>query len=220
MRRVLCLLIPGLLISGTTLAQEQTSAEQACGPPYEKVSTSEKGKLDAQAQTLLKIGSGELQGAAEKARTEITINANRSDASRQLFYLNHLACILIYEDKSLSLDEKLKRIQALSSGLLESDLKVASEDFRNKLIGQYQVRLGPKGGCNGGNPGEYPEHLARIIREGGKLTAYNECDVTSIVRIVDEKTMYFFKESAEIDRTGSGLIIWVQDGNSWQKVRD
>jgi hypothetical protein len=212
--------MPGLLVSGTTLAQEQTPIEQVCGPPYEKVSTSEKGKLDAQAQTLFKIGSGELQGAAEKARTEIMVNANRSDASRQLLYLNHLACVLIYQDKSLSLDDKLKRIQALASGLLESDLKAAAEDLRNKLIGQYQVRLGPKGGCNGGKPLKYPEHLAKITKEVDKLTSYNECDTASIVRIVDEKTMYFFKESAEIDQIGSGLIIWAQDGNSWQKVRD
>jgi hypothetical protein len=214
MRAMLCLLISGLLITGTALAQERMPVEQVCGPAPEQVSTSEKGNLDAKAQTLFKIGSGELQGAAERYKSEIMINPNRSDAARQLFYLKRISCVLIYQDQTLSIDEKLKRIQALESGL------TVSEEIRNKLIGSYQIRLGPRGGCNGGRPYTDPDTPAKIVSDGDNLTAYNECGNPTPVKIVDEKTIYFYQERAEIDFNGDSLIIRADDGNSWQKLRN
>jgi hypothetical protein len=94
--------------------------DQVCGPPGEQISTTEKGNLDAKARTLFKIGSAEMQGTAEQIKSEILVNPNRSDAARQLFYLKRISCILVYQDATLSTDEKLKRVQGLESGLYVS----------------------------------------------------------------------------------------------------
>jgi hypothetical protein len=117
MRVGLCVFISGLLLAGTALAQSPLPAEQVCGPPSEQVSTTEKANLDAKAQTLLKIGSGELQGVIERVRNEIMVNPNRSDALREIMYLDHLSCVLIYQDSTLSTDEKLSRIRLIKSTL-------------------------------------------------------------------------------------------------------
>jgi len=109
--------LAALLLGAPAFAQTPLPVEQVCGPPSEVVSTTEKVDLDAKAQTFLKIGSVDLQGAAEKTRKEIMVNSNRSDASRLLLYLKRISCVLIYQDTSLSTDEKLQRIQALQSGL-------------------------------------------------------------------------------------------------------
>jgi hypothetical protein len=111
------ILLAALLLGFPALAQPALPVEQVCGPSSEEVSTSEKANLDAKAQTLLKIGSVNLQGAAEKTRTEIMVNSNRSDGARLILYLKRISCVLIYQDTSLSTDEKLQRIQALQSGL-------------------------------------------------------------------------------------------------------
>ena len=103
--------------SNTAFPQAALPVEEVCGPAPEQVSTAENGNLDIKAQTLLKIGSGELQGAAEKIKSEILVNPNRSDAARQLFYLKRISCVLIYQDSKLSIDEKLARIQKLEEGL-------------------------------------------------------------------------------------------------------
>src|SRR5215212_965146 len=121
MRYLMRLLMTSLFISGTAFAQERMPVEQVCGPPYENVTTTEKGNLDAKAQTLFRIGSADLQGAAERTKNEVILNSNRSDAIRQLIYLNRISCVLIYQDQSLSTDEKLKRIQMLVSGLQISE---------------------------------------------------------------------------------------------------
>lgn len=119
MRATLCILIVELLRAGAALAQTQSPMPvgEVCGPPSEQISTTEKGNLDAKARTLFKIGSAEMQGAAEQIKSEIMVNPDRSDAARQLFYLKRVSCVLVYQDATLSTDEKLKRIQALESGL-------------------------------------------------------------------------------------------------------
>ena len=121
MRATFCVLILGLS-SSASMAQTPAPmpVDEVCGPPGEQVSTTEKGNLDAKARTLFKIGSAEMQGAAEQIKNEIIVNPNRSDAARQLFYLKRISCILVYQDATLSTDEKLKRIQALESGLYVS----------------------------------------------------------------------------------------------------
>ena len=111
------ILLAALLLGFPVLAQLALPVEQVCGPSSEEVSTSEKANLDAKAQTLFKIGSVSLQGAAERTRTEIMVNSKRSDAARLILYLKRISCILIYQDTSLSTDEKLQRIEALQSGL-------------------------------------------------------------------------------------------------------
>ena len=118
MRGASCLLILGLILCGPAFAEERMPVDRVCGPAPEEVSETEKGNLDAKAQTLLKIGSGELQGAAEKVKREIMVNQSRSDAARQLFYLKRISCVLLYQDTTLTTDDKLKRIRELETGLL------------------------------------------------------------------------------------------------------
>ena len=51
----------------------------------------------------------------------------------------------------------------------------ATKNIGDRLVGSYQVILGPRGGCNGGVPNSYPKQLARIVSDGNSLTGYNEC---------------------------------------------
>jgi hypothetical protein len=113
----------GLLIGSGAWAQGATpvSPGEACGPADIVVETGKKGDLDAKAQTLLKIGSGELMGAAESYKHEIMLGPNASDAAREVLYLDHFSCILIYQDREMKTDEKLQRIQVLKSALLAEE---------------------------------------------------------------------------------------------------
>lgn len=95
-------------------------------------------------------------------------------------------------------------------------------DVASKLVGKYQVHLGPKGGCNSGPANSYPTNLAEISTNGSDLSATNECGTSSPwVRIsADGKTLFFFGESAQLRFTGGdGVEIDADDGNSWQKVK-
>lgn len=93
---------------------------EICGLPSEAESQEVKGNLQGKAQTLARLGEAELQGAAELIRNEITIGSNRSDAARELHYINYMSCVAIFSDKTLSTDQKLARIRALNAGLYMS----------------------------------------------------------------------------------------------------
>jgi hypothetical protein len=95
----------------------------------------------------------------------------------------------------------------------------ATKNIGDRLVGSYQVILGPRGGCNGGVPNSYPRQLARIVSDGNSLIAYNECGSTTTISIADEHTIYFFGERGELDFGNGGVLIKADDGNSWQKVR-
>src|ERR1700730_3014531 len=84
-----------------------------CGTPNEEVSQEIKGNLEGKAQTFARIGTAELQGAASKTRHEIEVRETRSDAARELHYLNYISCVIIYQDDHLSTDDKLRRINVL-----------------------------------------------------------------------------------------------------------
>jgi hypothetical protein len=96
----------------------------------------------------------------------------------------------------------------------------SAENIGNKLIGSYQVILGPRGGCGGGKPNSFPNAPAKIISDGHNLTAYNECGGATSVRIGDERTIYFYGEHAELEISGDSVIIKADDGNSWRKIRN
>jgi hypothetical protein len=82
------------------------------------------------------------------------------------------------------------------------------ESIRNKLIGEYQVILGPKGGCNGGAPNSRPAAPARITYDGRDPIATNECGDGSRIRIsIDGKTIYFYGESAKVDINGEKVVL-------------
>jgi hypothetical protein len=102
------------------LALHAQTVLEICGSPSEMESEQVKGNLEGKAQTLARIGQAELQGEAARIRSEITVGSNRSDAARELHYLNYLSCVAIFSDKSLSTDEKLARIRALRAGLYPS----------------------------------------------------------------------------------------------------
>ena len=102
-------------------AQGQTapsmSANEACGPAGEEISLEKKASLKGKAQALVGTNTTSLEGAASTARTEIEVRASRSDVAMELHYLNHISCILIYQDVHLSTDEKLQRIAVLRDTL-------------------------------------------------------------------------------------------------------
>jgi hypothetical protein len=82
-------------------------ARAICGTPHEEVSQEIKGNLEGKAQTLARIGAAEIQGAISTAKKEIEVGTTRSDAERELHYLNYISCVLIIQDSILSTDEKL-----------------------------------------------------------------------------------------------------------------
>jgi hypothetical protein len=91
--------------------------DQVCGPAGEEISLEKKASLEGKAQALVGTGIPALEGAASSARTEIEVRASRSDVAMELHYLNHISCILIYQDIRLSTDEKLQRIAVLRDAL-------------------------------------------------------------------------------------------------------
>lgn len=92
-------------------------ARAVCGTPSEEISQETKGTLEGKAQTLARLGTAELQGAASIVKKEIEVRESRSDAARELHYLNYISCVLIYQDTHLTTDEKLRRIDVLRGAL-------------------------------------------------------------------------------------------------------
>jgi hypothetical protein len=93
--------------------------------------------------------------------------------------------------------------------------------IRGELVGSYQVILGPGGGCNGGKPKTYPDTRARIETDGYNLTAYNECDQPSPLKILDKHNIYMYGQHDSLNIDGSSITITETrlGGNSWQKIR-
>jgi hypothetical protein len=90
---------------------------QVCGPPDETLDQHIKADLQGTAQTLAKIGSAQLQGNVDIQRQRIIVGKDRSDALRELHYLNSISCNLIISDQTVSTDDKLARISVLRKGL-------------------------------------------------------------------------------------------------------
>jgi hypothetical protein len=95
-------------------------------------------------------------------------------------------------------------------------------DFPQVLVGNYQVRLGPGGGCNGGAPNSFPPTLATItIDNAGAVFATNECGQTSRLSVADNGHGFWWGEPISFDLRNGGVLISEerQNGNSWQKVQ-
>jgi hypothetical protein len=75
-----------------SFAQNALDPVKVCGPPDETITENVKGDLKGTAQTLAKLGTIELQGNVEKQRNRIIIGKERSDALRELHYLNSVSC--------------------------------------------------------------------------------------------------------------------------------
>jgi hypothetical protein len=93
-------------------------------------------------------------------------------------------------------------------------------NISNLLIGQYQVHLGPNGGCNGGKPNTNPATPARIDDNEG-LTATNECGQTSSIRIVDDTHGYWWQQPITF-HIANGAVTITEDakgGNYWDKFK-
>lgn len=92
------------------------------------------------------------------------------------------------------------------------------DDIKRELVGQYQVVLGPRGGCNGGGANTRPGNLARIERDtAGGLRALNECGNPTPVTVNSATELSFYNERARIDRS-DGLKLLADDQNQWWKV--
>lgn len=95
-------------------------------------------------------------------------------------------------------------------------------DIPKVFVGDYQVRLGPGGGCNGGAPNSFPTNLAKITMDGaGAVFATNECGNVSRLSIVDDIHGFWWSQPISFDFRDGGVTISEDrpNGNSWQKVR-
>jgi hypothetical protein len=95
-------------------------------------------------------------------------------------------------------------------------------DVPQVFVGNYQVRLGPGGGCNGGAPNSFPQTLAKItIDNAGAVFATNECNQTSRLSVVDNGHGYWWGQPISFDLRDGGVTISEdrRNGNSWQKVQ-
>jgi hypothetical protein len=101
--------------------------------------------------------------------------------------------------------------------------KLSINYIENRLIGSYQVHIGPKGGCMGPNGPKYPTTHAQIYRRESGLAAMNECGNApgniSRVTIGGEKIIYWWSESARINNIRAKNFVITDDaGNSWEKL--
>lgn len=95
-------------------------------------------------------------------------------------------------------------------------------DVPQVLVGNYQVRLGPGGGCGGGGPNTFPQTLAKItIDNTAAVLATNECNQTSRLSVVDSGHGYWWGQPISFDLRNGGVTISEdrRNGNSWQKVQ-
>jgi hypothetical protein len=116
MRIIVAFLISLILLNncfGSSANARDLDPQETCGSPNEEIGEDLKGKLDAKAQTLARLGSAQLAGEIQKTRKEIMVRENRSDASRFIQYLIVVSCQVIVSDDKLTTDEKLSRIATL-----------------------------------------------------------------------------------------------------------
>jgi hypothetical protein len=91
------------------------------------------------------------------------------------------------------------------------------------LVGSYQVILGPKGGCGGGQPFSRPDRPAHIFRNQNALFAENECGERSRINILNASDIIVFypdgfNEHVRISIAGSAVTLSADDGNTWKKL--
>lgn len=94
--------------------------------------------------------------------------------------------------------------------------------FPDALVGNYQVRLGPGGGCGGGAPNSFPMRLARVEKvTGGGVQAVNECGNVSAINIVSNAQGFWWNQPVSFNLDEDSVIISETrpNGNSWQKVQ-
>jgi outer membrane protein OmpA-like peptidoglycan-associated protein len=114
---VVFLYIDSLLSAELSLAAP-LDARGVCGTYNEEVSEKTKEAIGTKAREVTSVGTDDLQAAAETAKRDIEIGKNRSDAERELHYLNYISCIIIYQDAHFTTDQKLERINALRNAFL------------------------------------------------------------------------------------------------------
>lgn len=103
----------GLLCAPEAVAQDATM----CGPAPALPSTLQsdetvKGQLQGQADFLSKlVGKAELAGQVEAARRQLYQNSDKFFAAQKDAYLAYIFCVLIFQDKKLDTQEKIKALQ-------------------------------------------------------------------------------------------------------------
>lgn len=108
----------GVFVCLCTLMPNSARAQQEiCGtPPSFDVRKEEadaiKGDLNGKAQALSKfLGNAELTGRIESERKTLYQTSEGSDANRKDAYLAYLFCMIIMQDKSANMNDKLKALQ-------------------------------------------------------------------------------------------------------------
>jgi hypothetical protein len=78
------------------------------------MSETTKGDLEGKAQAIGKLlGSGQLGGRIEMERRMLYQTGDKSEAVRKDWFLTYLTCVMLMNDKTAPLQQKLDAIQAL-----------------------------------------------------------------------------------------------------------
>lgn len=108
---------------------------------------------------------------------------------------------------------------ALYSQLFPTPRILSRSLIEEKLLGEYQVVLGPNGGCKGGPRNTKPAKKATIKRTpDGKLEATNECDDKTIITL-RYGTADLWGTTAFYEITGDDVTFIDAFGNSWVKLK-
>jgi hypothetical protein len=93
------------------------------------------------------------------------------------------------------------------------------ESIKGRLVGKYQVIIGPYSGCSGPAYSK-PAQLAKITTDGTNLTAYNECGTDGLIHFsVDGKKIYWNGDSFTVNITGDKVVLVDDSQNTWEKVQ-
>ncbi|MBX9945580.1 MAG: hypothetical protein K2Y40_15965 [Reyranella sp.] len=93
------------------------------------------------------------------------------------------------------------------------------DQIESKIVGAYQVLLGPEGGCNKGKPYSAPQRKAKIERDKSGFKATNECGEPSRLNVVSNGTITLYEKSARVEIVGDSVKIVGGDQNVWWSAK-
>jgi hypothetical protein len=203
-------------------------ASAICGTANEEMSQELKGNLEAKAQTFARLGTAELQGAVSDAKKTIEVGKNRSDAARELHFLNHASCMLIIQDDHLSTDEKLKRINELrvltnvSSSNTPADLPAKFSETDATRVSAFDFQTPPQEIKPGFRKWTRvaPDTWVQLYPDGTKDFEYKvarinlyDCDGTVVSSKIDNDFQAFFPDKD--CQTKQFMFRRLSQGNKW-----
>lgn len=110
-------ILPLYALFAATSGFADEDVTQVCGISGEVLTGETTVNLEGKAKSIARLAEADLKGTVNNYKNEIEVSATRSDSARELHYLNHISCVLIYQDPNLKTDEKLQRIKMLGEAL-------------------------------------------------------------------------------------------------------